>query len=136
MFSKQQSIEFAKQYQWTAKDAERAFVTINLKQAEERDLLIAMVDFAGQELLNRQRSQASQKGLVTKKTDYIKKVEQSHAQKIKEYDENTKKERSIFVGIIANVYKFAKAFGMKDHDIEILLAQYEDEIGDESKDAA
>jgi hypothetical protein len=136
MFTKQQAVEFAKQYQWTAKDAERAFDTIDLKQADDRVLLTAMAAFAGKELINRQRLQAAQKGQVTKKTKYIKEIEQDFAQKISEYDENLKKERSLFVGIIANLYKFAKVFGMKDPWTETLLSQYEEYLSDESKDAA
>lgn len=136
MFSKQQSIEFAKQYKWTAKDAQRAFVNLNFKEADEKDLLIAMAEFAGKELLARQRLQAGQKTQVTKKTKYIKEIEQDFAQKISEYDENLRKERSLFVGIIANLYKFGKTFGLRDPWTETLLSQYEEYLSGEKKDVA
>ncbi len=136
MFSKQQSIEFAQQYQWTIEDAKRAFANVNLKEADERDLLIAMAQFAGKELINRQRAQAAQKGQVTKNTKYIKEIEQDFAKKISEYDENLQKERSLFVGIIANLYKFGKVFGLNDPWTETLLSQYKEYMDGESKDAA
>ena len=67
MPTKKQALEFAKQFNWTAKDAERAFAEINFKEADEQALLLALVQFAGPNLVERQRLQAAQKGQVTKK---------------------------------------------------------------------
>lgn len=126
MTTKQQAIEFAKQYNWTKPDAERAFEGLNLKEADEQKLLIALVEFAGKELLNRQRLQAAQKGQVTKKTKYIKEIETDFANQIQEYENVLQKERSIFVSLIAGLYKITKPLGFKDPWIEALLAKYDE----------
>ena len=130
--TKTEAITFAKKFNWTAADAERAFDGLDFKKADEQDLLLALVNFAGPLLLERQRLQAAQKAQVTKKTNYIKKIETDFANKVSEYEETLEKERSLFVGIIAGIYKFAKPFGLKDPWIEALLATYQED----KKDAA
>jgi hypothetical protein len=137
MFTKQQAIEFAKQYQWTAKDAERAFEPIDLRQADDLMLLTAMAEFAGKELINRQRSQASYKGQVTTKNKHIKEIEIGFAQKIGDYEKEIHQQHSLFVQIIAKLYNISKAFGVKDPWVETLLSEYEEHMNDEiKKDAA
>jgi hypothetical protein len=126
MTTKQKAIEFAKQYNWTKPDAERAFEGLNFKEADEQKLLIALVEFAGSELLNRQRLQAAQKGQVTKKNKYIKEIEIDFAKQVKEYEDVLQKERSLFVGLIAQLYKVTKPLGFKDPWIEALLAKYDE----------
>ncbi len=132
MTTNDQAIDFAKKFNWTAADAGRAFEGLNIKDADEQTLLLALVNFAGPELLNRQRLQGAQKAQVTKKTNYIKKIETEFANTISEYEEALEEERSLFVGIIAGLYKLAKPFGLKDPWIETLLATYERD----KKDAA
>ncbi|KST67615.1 hypothetical protein [Mastigocoleus testarum] len=124
MTTKKEAIEYAKKFNWTAADAKRAFANLNLEEASEQDILMALVTFAGSELLERQRLQAAQKGQVTKKNNYIKQVEQDFATKIDQYEETLKKERSLFVSTIAKVYQFAQRFGLSDPWIETLLSQY------------
>lgn len=124
MTTKKEAIEYAKKFNWTAADAKRAFANVNLEQASEQDILMALVTFAGSELLERQRLQAAQKGQVTKKNNYIKQIEQDFATKIDQYEETLKKERSFFVTIIAKVYQVAQRFGFSDPWIETLLSQY------------
>jgi len=130
--NKKEAITFAKKFNWTAADAERAFNHLDFKNADEQALLLALVNFAGSQLYERQRLQAAQKGQVTKKTNYIKEIETEFANKVSEYEQALEQERSIFVGIIAGVYKFAKPFGLKDPWIEALLATYQED----KKDAA
>jgi hypothetical protein len=130
--NKKEAITFAKKFNWTAADAERAFNGLDFKNADEQALLLALVNFAGSQLYERQRLQAAQKGQVTKKTNYIKEIETEFANKVSEYEQALEQERSIFVGIIAGVYKFAKSFGLKDPWIEALLATYQED----KKDAA
>ncbi len=130
--TKTEAITFAKKFNWTAADAERAFDGLDFKKADEQDLLLALVNFAGPLLLERQRLQGAQKAQVTKKTNYIKKIETDFANKVSEYEETLEQQRSLFVGIIAGIYKFAKPFGLKDPWIEALLATYEEN----KKDAA
>lgn len=125
MTTKKEAIEYAKRFNWTAADAKRAFANLNLEEASEQDILMALVTFAGSELLERQRLQAAQKGQVTKKNNYIKQVEQDFATKIDQYEETLKKERSLFVSTIAKVYQVAQRFGFSDPWIETLLSQYD-----------
>lgn len=126
MTTKKQALEFAKQFNWTAKDAERAFTNINFKEADEQNLLMALVEFAGPELAERQRLQGAQKAQVTKKVKYIKKIELEFAAQVDKCEEELRIERSTFVNLIARVYKLAKPFGIEDPWIEALLANYEE----------
>ena len=125
MTTKKQAIEFAKKFKWTEADAKRAFADLNLKETDEQALLMALVKFAGSELAKRQRLQASQKAQVTKKVNYIKEIEVEFAAKVNEYEEVLQKERSIFVNLIAGLYKLAKPFGIEYPWLEALLAKYE-----------
>ncbi|MEL7140601.1 MAG: hypothetical protein AAFY33_05455 [Cyanobacteria bacterium J06643_4] len=124
MTTKQEAISYAKHFGWTGADAERAFASIDLKEADELTLLTAMVNFAGPNLYERQRLQGAQKGLVTKKTKYIKKIELEFAQKVSQYEEDQARERSLFVGTIGRIYTIAKRFGFSDPWVEMLLEQY------------
>ena len=126
MPTKQKAVDFAKEFQWTAKDAERAFANLDLQNADKKALLQALVAFAGPELAERQRLQGAQKAQVTKKTKYIKEVETKFSEKIKEYEEVLKQERSTFVDLINGIYSLARRLGFKDPWIETLLSQYED----------
>lgn len=64
--AQQESINYAKQFGWTAA-AEKAYIELELKAADEHALLNALVNFAGPTLLKRQQLQFAQKGLVTKR---------------------------------------------------------------------
>lgn len=121
MTTKKQAIEFATKFNWTAADAERAFADLNIQEADEQALLLALVKFAGPELLKRQRLQAAQKALVTQREKYIKKIETGFANQVSEFEEKLQQERSQFVNLIARVYKFAKRFGLEDPWVEALL---------------
>lgn len=126
MRSQKEAIEFARKFNWTKKDAERAFTkaNLNIKEADEQTLLISLVEFAGLELLERQRLQAAQKGQVTKKVKYIKEIEIDFAEKVNEYEKTLHQERSVFVNLIKTIYQFAKPLGFQDPWIEALLAKY------------
>lgn len=126
MYSKKQAIEFAKQFNWTAKDAERAFAGLNPSQADEQVLLMALVKFAGSELLERQRLQAAQKAQVTKKKNEIKKIELDFQQKIEEGEQKLKELRSTFIPVIATLYRLVKPFGLQDPWIEAILETYQE----------
>ena len=82
--TKREAVEFAKKFNWTAADARRAFVDLDLHTANEQDLLIALANFAGQELLNRQRLQAAQKAQVTIKKNEIKQIETDYQQQMEQ----------------------------------------------------
>ena len=136
MHSKKEAIEFAQKFNWTKTDAERAFMqaNIDIKNADEQMLLMALVKFAGPELLQRQYLQAAQKGQVTKKVKYIKKIEIDFADKVNEYEQTLHKERSSFINFIKTIYQFAKPLGFEDPWIEALLAKYNEYQNDQSSD--
>lgn len=126
MTTQQEAIQYAKHFCWTGTDAKRAFINIDLKEADELALLTAMVNFAGPMLYERQRLQGAQKGLVTKKEKYIKQIELEFSEKVSDYEEQLSKERSLSVTTIAKVYSIANRFGFKDSWVEMLLEQYND----------
>ncbi|GFE71933.1 hypothetical protein [Chroococcus sp. FPU101] len=134
MVTKKEAIEFAKKYNWTAKDAERAYVNIALENATEQDLITALLAFAGPELLERQRLQAAQKAQVTKKKNYISKIEADFANKIEEADRQVSELRSTFLPLIAKLYNFASPFGLKDPWIEALLVTYNNFLSNQNDD--
>jgi hypothetical protein len=125
MFTQQEAIQYAKHFGWTGADAKRAFLDIDLKDAELA-LLTAMVNFAGPTLYERQRLQGAQKGLVTKKESYIKQIEIEFSEKVIDYEEQLSAQRSLFVATIAKVYGIASRFGFKDSWVEMLLEQYDE----------
>ena len=123
---KQDAIAFAKEFDWTAADAKRAFVDLDIKEADEQSLLLAMANFAGKELLERQRLQAAQKGQVTRKKNEIKKIELEFTAKIDSQEKEIHQMRSTYIPVISSLYKFASKFGLKDPWIEALLETYEE----------
>ncbi len=134
MVTKKEAIEFAKKYNWTAKDAERAYANVALENATEQDLITALLAFAGPELLERQRLQAAQKAQVTKKKNYIEKIESDFASKIEEADRQVSELRSTFLPLIAKLYNFAKPFGLNDPWIEALLVTYNNYLSERNDD--
>lgn len=136
MHSKKEAIEFAKKFNWTAKDAERAFTQadMDIQEADEQMLLMALVKFAGPELRQRQYLQAAQKGQVTKKVKYIKEIEIDFADKVNEYEQTIHKERSLFINLIKTIYQFAKPLGFEDPWIEALLSKYNEYQNEQSSD--
>jgi hypothetical protein len=76
---KTEAIELLQEEGWTKADATRALEGIDFKNSpDELSIRREISRFAGPELINRQRLQASQKGMVTKKT---KEVEQRDKEK-------------------------------------------------------
>lgn len=121
---KKEAIAFAKQFGWTAKDAERAVAQLDLKATSEQQLIQALLAFAGEQLLERQRLQAAQKAQVTKKSNQLQRIESDFADRVAAYEATIQLERSQFVDIIARLYGMAGRFGLEDPWIEALLSQY------------
>jgi hypothetical protein len=135
MVSKKRAIDFAVKLGWTQEDAKRAyeFIGVNFDLVADDDeftLALALADYAGEVLYERQRKQAAQKAQVTKKTNEIEKIKIAHASKIKQYEKDLDLERSKFVGIISRIYKFAQKFGLRDAWIDALLISYNDYLQD------
>ena len=81
--NKREAIELLNHEGWTKADAKRALESINFRTDTDIDELMvrrAASQFAGAELLNRQRLQAAQKGLVTRRNreiqEYISQIEE------------------------------------------------------------
>lgn len=81
--NKKEAIELLNNEGWTRADAKRALSAIDFttnSDVKEIIILRTASQFAGAELLNRQRLQAAQKGMVTKKNkeiqQYIVEIEQ------------------------------------------------------------
>lgn len=92
--NKSQAIKLLQAEGWTKKDAERALAVINFNTNNIDELTIrrAISPFAGSELINRQRLQAAQKRLVTKKTKEIEQKEEEYAAQIHRYKKNQQQE--------------------------------------------
>ena len=81
--NKKEAIELLNHEDWTKADAQRALESIDFQTDTDIDELMvrrAASQFAGAELLNRQRLQAAQKGLVTRRNreiqEYITQIEE------------------------------------------------------------
>jgi chromosome segregation ATPase len=90
--NKPQAIKLLKDEGWTEADAKRALAGIDFN-ANPNELTIrrAISTFAGPELFNRQRLQAAQKGMVTKKTKEIERKDEEYVIKINQYEESLKR---------------------------------------------
>ena len=135
MFTKKEAVEFAKSYNWTATDAQRAYANIDIENSTKEELITALLDFAGPELLERQRLQAAQKAQVTKKKNYIEKIESDFANKMIEADQQLSELRSSLIPVIARLYNFGKPFGLKDPWIDALLVTYNNYVSRENDKA-
>ena len=74
--NKTEAIQLLNQEGWTKADAKRALEIIDFESrhsVDELTILRTASKFAGTELLNRQRLQAAQKGMVTKRNKEIQK---------------------------------------------------------------
>lgn len=66
--TKKEAINLLKEQGWTKADAERALANFDFNtNLDQLSILQAATEFSGVELYNRQRLQAAQKGLVTRK---------------------------------------------------------------------
>lgn len=81
--NKREAVELLHNEGWTRADAQRALTIIDFRinpNVDELTILRTASQFAGAELLNRQRLQAAQKGLVTRRNreirEYIAQIEQ------------------------------------------------------------
>lgn len=85
-------IQILKAEKWTASDAERAINQIDFSSdPDELSLRCQISQFAGKELINRQRLQAAQKGVVTKKSHEIERQKVQFTAEIAELGDQNKK---------------------------------------------
>lgn len=134
--TKKEAIKLATDCGWTAEDAKRAYQGLNFKQANQEQILLALLKFAGPELSQRQRAQAAHKGLHTKARQKIEAIETNFSQEIKEGREKLEEIQSAFLAVLFRTYAFAKVFGFKDPWIEALIEAYKAHINTPPKEAA
>jgi hypothetical protein len=71
--NKLEAVKFLQEQGWTKADSLRALESVNFDlNPDESTIFSKVLVFAGSELIQRQRLQAAQKGLVTKKSNEIK----------------------------------------------------------------
>ena len=125
----------AKKYGWTIADTDRAYKAANITFVQntpsEQELLLALVQFAGPELKARQSAQAAQRGLATKRHNYIQELKISYSQDVKKLEQKIDKQKSLFVNAIDWLYKRFRAFGLRDQWIETLLETYNHYLSDD-----
>ncbi|MDZ8239986.1 MAG: hypothetical protein RMZ69_23010 [Nostoc sp. ChiQUE01a] len=112
--NKSQSIKLLESEGWTKADAMRALEIIDFStNPDEITIRRAVSAFAGSELIQRQRLQAAQKGLVTKKSKEIEKNNQEYAAKIEQLKKYQKQENEKHGGEIQNLADTNKVLEMK-----------------------
>lgn len=122
-FNKGQASEYGAKLGWTKADAKRAVDNLQFP-TDEIAILNALVRFAGPELLERQRKQAAQKALVTKKAKIVKDLSEQFEQMVDDYEAQIKDDRSAFVTLLKTLYGIAQRFGYHDNWIDSLLVTY------------
>ena len=89
--NKSQAIKLLKDEGWTEADAKRALAGIDFStNPGELAIRRTISSFAGTELIQRQRLQAAQKGMVTKKTKEIERKDEEYVIQINQYEESLK----------------------------------------------
>lgn len=107
--NKPQTIKLLKDEGWTEADAKRALAEIDFNtNPNELTIRRTISTFAGPELINRQRLQAAQKGMVTKKTKEIERKDEEYVIKINQYEESLKRAREKYESEIQSLL-FRKA---------------------------
>lgn len=92
--NKSQAIKLLESEGWTKADAMRALEVIDFStNPDEISIRRAISVFAGSELNKRQRLQAAQKGMVTKKNKEIEQTHKEYAAKIAQLSNYQKQER-------------------------------------------
>lgn len=142
-----EAIAFARKLGWTKADAQRAYQELNvdfndlqstldhykheygIDDVTERDIAIfslVLADFAGEVLLDRQRKQAAQQAVATKRKNKIKEIELNHVKEIDDTKKSLKERESVLVEIIVKLYGMLKVFGVKEPWVEALIEVYEE----------
>lgn len=99
---------------WTKADAMRALEAIDFStDPNEMNIRRAMSLFAGAELINRQRLQAAQKGMVTKKNKEIEKNHQQYNAKIDQLNKYYNQEKEKYETEIQNLHDSNQSLEIK-----------------------
>ncbi|MFN6570886.1 hypothetical protein [Dendronalium sp. ChiSLP03b] len=126
--NKSQAIKLLESEGWTKADAMRALEVIDFRiNPDEITIRRGISSFAGSELSKRQRLQAAQKGMVTKKTKEIERNNQEYATKIEEVKKYKKQEQEKSEAEIQRLSDTNKVLEMKiktinSHNNELIQA--------------
>ncbi|BAY10753.1 hypothetical protein [Calothrix sp. NIES-2098] len=135
--NKSQAIKLLQNEGWTQADAIRALEVINFNtNPDEITIRRAISSFAGSELINRQRLQAAQKGMVTKKNKEIEKNKQEYAAKIDQLNNYQKQEREKYEAEIQRLSDQNKSLDLQLNTIKSQkneLIQVNDQLKKDNK---
>lgn len=130
---KYKAIKLLESEGWTKADAIRALEVINFNDSpDELTIRRAISIFAGSELIKRQRLQAVQKGMVTKRAKEIEQKNKEHAAKIKQLELAQKQEKEIIESKIESLCSDNQTLGSK---LQNLVSQKNEllEVNDQLK---
>ncbi|MBD2251451.1 hypothetical protein [Nostoc parmelioides] len=112
--NKSQAINLLENEGWTKADAMRALEVVDFKtNPDEITVRRAISSFAGTELINRQRLQAAQKGIVTKKNKEIERIHQEYTAKINQLNQSYQQEQQKYTYEIQNLSDTNKVLDTK-----------------------
>jgi predicted RNase H-like nuclease (RuvC/YqgF family) len=121
--NKSQAIQLLQSEGWTQADAKRALELINFNtNPDEITIRRAISSFTGSELSNRQRLQAAQKGMVTKKNKEIE-------SKIEQLNKSQKQEREKYEAEIKSLEMQLKSINSENNE----LLQLNDQLKKDNK---
>ncbi|WP_413162028.1 hypothetical protein ACL6C3_24635 [Capilliphycus salinus ALCB114379] len=99
--NKSEAINLLTKQGWTKADAKRALEEIDFSENPNQETILQKTaSFSGYELNKRQRSQAAQKGLVTKKNNEIERIKKENAAKINQFERDVQEERGFWQGLL------------------------------------
>jgi len=121
--NKREYINYAHALGWTKADAERAFNLVAEQGGlnSELEVLKTLVRFAGRELAERQRLQASQKAQATRNRNEKTKLEEEIIDVTKGFETRLDAERGYWRGILDKINRKLKVMGISLTWIEDLL---------------
>ncbi|UKO96663.1 hypothetical protein [Nostoc sp. UHCC 0870] len=112
--NKSQAIKLLENEGWTKADAMRALEVIDFQiNPDEITIRRAISRFAGTELINRQRLQAAQKGMVTKKNKEIERTHQEYTAKINQLNQSYQQEQEKYTYEVQNLLDTNKVLETK-----------------------
>ena len=142
-----EAIAFARKLGWTKADAQRAYQELKvdfndlqstldhykheygIDDVTERDIAVfslVLADFAGEVLLDRQRKQAAQQAVATKRKNKIREIELNHVKEIADVEKSVKEQQSNLMEFIVRLYGMLQVLGVKETWVEALIEAYEE----------
>ncbi|MBH8574778.1 hypothetical protein I8752_17465 [Nostocaceae cyanobacterium CENA369] len=135
--NKSQAIQLLESEGWTKADAIRALEAIDFNiNPDEITIRRAISLFVGSELIKRQRLQATQKGMVTKKNKEIELNSQEYAKKIDRLNKYQKQEREKYEVEMQNLSDKNKIIGVQLNTIKSqnnMLIQVNEQLKKDNK---